>query len=51
MKNFEKIMGKVRADKTTLAKKYNTDASKVVWMGENKYAVVTLDGKQFVITV
>lgn len=51
MKNFEEIMEKVRADIKMLANKYNTSESSIVWMGNNKYAVVTDDRKQFVVTV
>lgn len=51
MKTFEEIMEKVRADIKMLTNKYNTSESSIVWMGNNKYTVVTDDGKQFVVTV
>lgn len=43
---FNKLMEKVRNDKKELAISYNTDESKIVYIGNNKYIVVTNDGKE-----
>ena len=51
MKNFEEIMEQVRNDITKLAKEYDVSETRIVWMGNNKYTVVTINGKQIVVTV
>lgn len=43
---FNKLMEKVQRDKKELAATYNTTESSVVWIGDNKYIVVTRDGKE-----
>lgn len=43
---FDRMIEKVRARKKELAEEYNTDSSSIVWMGDNKYIVVTRDGKE-----
>lgn len=43
---FNKLMEKVQRDKKELATIYNTDESNIVWIGDNKYIVVTRDGKE-----
>lgn len=47
--DFNRIMDDIRKRKEELAKEYNTDISKVVHVGNHKYIVVTLDGKEIVI--
>ena len=47
MKNWlDKHLEKIRRDKKKLAEEYNTDESKVVYIGDNKYIVVLLDGAE-----
>lgn len=43
---FNKLMEKVHRDKKELASSYNTDESKIIYVGDNKYIVVTRDGKE-----
>ena len=43
---FNKLMEKVQRDKKELASSYNTDKSKIIYVGDNKYIVVTRDGKE-----
>ena len=43
---FNKLMEKVYRDKKELASSYNTDESKIIYVGDNKYIVVTRDGKE-----
>ena len=43
---FDKLMEKVRKDKKELAQSYNTSEGSVVYIGDNKYIVVTQDGKE-----
>lgn len=43
---FNKLMEKVQRDKKELATVYNTDESSIVWIGDNKYIVITRDGKE-----
>ncbi len=43
---FDKLMEKVRRDKKELATTYNTDETKIVYIGNNKYIVVLLDGTE-----
>lgn len=42
----EKLITKVRKDKKELAKSYNTDESKIVYIGDNKYIVCLPSGEQ-----
>lgn len=42
----EKLIEKVRKDKKELAESYNTDKSKIVYIGNNKYIVVLPSGEQ-----
>ena len=43
---FIKLMERVNRDKKELASSYNTDESKIIYVGDNKYIVVTRDGKE-----
>ena len=43
---FNKLMEKVHRDKKELASSYNIDESRVIYIGDNKYIVVTRDGKE-----
>ena len=43
---FNKLMEKRQRDKKDLASSYNTDKSKIIYVGDNKYIVVTRDGKE-----
>ena len=43
---YEMLYKKIQKDKAELARAYNTDASKIVYIGDNKYIVVTRDGKE-----
>lgn len=43
---IEKLVEKVRRDKKELAKSYKTTESSIVYIGDNKYIVVTQDGKE-----
>lgn len=43
---FDKLMEKVMKDKKELAKSYGVNTSQVVYIGNNKYIVVTNDGKE-----
>ena len=42
----DKIMHKVAKDKAELAKTYNTNASSIVWIGNNKYIVKLKNGRE-----
>lgn len=42
----DKLMKKIERDKKELAEAYNTDDSKIVYIGDNKYIVVLLDGTE-----
>ena len=37
---------KVKKDKEELAKAYSTDASKIVWLGHNRYVVKLENGQE-----
>ena len=43
---IDKLLEKVARDRKSLATSYNTDESKVVYIGDNKYIVITQDGKE-----
>lgn len=43
---YEMIYKKIQKDRAELAKAYDTDESKIVYIGNNKYIVVTRDGKE-----
>lgn len=43
---IDKLMEKVRKDKKELATSYHADISKIVYIGDNKYIVITHDGKE-----
>jgi hypothetical protein len=42
---IDKLMEKIKRSKKELAEAYNTDESKVAYIGNNKYIVVLSDGK------
>lgn len=42
----DKRLEKIRRDKKKLAEEYSTDESKIVFIGDNKYIVVLLDGTE-----
>ena len=42
---IDKLLEKVRKDKKELAIAYDTDESKIVYIGNNKYIVVLKDGQ------
>lgn len=44
--NMEKMLDRVKRDKKELAKSYNTDKSKIIWCGLNRYIVITKDGQE-----
>lgn len=44
--NMEKMLDRVKRDKKELAKAYNTDKSKIIWRGLNRYIVITKDGQE-----
>lgn len=44
--NFEKKLKKVRKQKEEIAIKFGTDESKIVWMGDEKYILVTRNGEE-----
>ena len=43
---FDKRLEKIRRDKKKLAEEYNTDESKIVYIGDNKYIVVLSSGTE-----
>ena len=43
---YDKLMEKVARDRKSLAQSYNTDESKVIYIGDNKYIVITQVGKE-----
>ena len=43
---IDKLMEKVARDKKSLAETYGTAESSIVYIGDNKYIVVTQDGKE-----
>ena len=43
---IDKLWEKVARDRKSLATSYNTDESKIVYIGDNKYIVITKDGKE-----
>ena len=43
---FNTFIEKIQRDKKELASSYNTDKSKIIYVGDNKYIVVTRDGKE-----
>jgi hypothetical protein len=42
----DKLMDKVRKDKKELAKSYNTDESRIIYLGDNKYIVILKSGQE-----
>lgn len=44
--NVEKVLDRAKRDKKELAKMYNTDESKIIWRGLNRYIVITKDNKE-----
>lgn len=46
--NFDKHMARVRKIKRKLAERYETDESKVVWMGDDRYTVITSEASYVV---
>ena len=42
---FDKLMEKVMKGKKELANSYGVDTSRIVYIGDNKYIVVTNDGR------
>lgn len=43
---YDKLMEKVARDRKSLAQSYNTDESKVVYIGDNHYIVITKDTQE-----
>lgn len=43
---IDNLYDKVQKDRKELAQSYNTDESKIVYIGDNKYIVVLPDGKE-----
>ena len=43
---FNTFIEKIQRDKKELASSYNTDKSKIIYVGDNRYIVVTRDGKE-----
>lgn len=39
--NTEKVLDRVKRDIKELSKMYNTDESKIIWRGFNRYIVIT----------
>lgn len=46
MPYIDKLLQKVRNDKSELAKAYNTPESSIVYIGDNKYIVVLPNGQE-----
>lgn len=44
--NVEKVLDRAKRDKKELAMVYNTDESKIIWRGFNRYIVITKDNKE-----
>lgn len=44
--NVEKVLDRVKRDIKELSKMYNTDESKIIWRGFNRYIVITKDNKE-----
>lgn len=44
--NMEKMLDRVKKDIKELSKMYNTDESKIIWRGLNRYIVITKDNKE-----
>lgn len=44
--NVEKVLDRVKRDIKELSKMYNTDESKFIWRGFNRYIVITKDNKE-----
>lgn len=48
-KIFDKINEDIKRRKQELAKEYSTDISKVAHVGNHRYIVITLDGKEITV--
>ena len=46
---YNKAVEKALKDRKELAKSYNTDESRVVWCGNNKYIVMLRNGREIKI--
>ena len=49
MSFYDKLYEKIQRDKKELAKLYNTYEHCVIYRGNNKYIVITKDGKEIYI--